>query len=103
MGRGGGGNEGGPLPSGSPLVYLWGLLRRVPYWCNGKSLERGGSYTGEVVLCSGLVNDCRVGLSQRDMEPFFMGRRQKAIYRLVPAPQSGTPNYTMTFDPILRR
>ena len=36
-----------------------GLLRY-----NGKSLGRGGSYTGEVLLCSELVDDGRAGLSQ---------------------------------------
>ena len=31
-----------------------------------------------------------------------MGRRQKAVYRLVPAQQSGTPEYTLMFDLILQ-
>ena len=43
--------------------------RRVPHWCNEKSLCVNGSYTGEVVLCSGLVNDCRAHTSQRYIEP----------------------------------
>ena len=32
--------------------------------CIGKSLERAGSVTGEVVLFSGLVDDGHAGLSQ---------------------------------------
>ena len=56
------------------LVVIRGVpYRRVPHWCNGKSLERGGSYTEEMVLCSGLlVDDDRAGLSQRDMKPCFI-------------------------------
>ena len=37
------------------IVFV-GPLLRVPHWCNGKPLERGGSYTGEMMLCSGLNN-----------------------------------------------
>ena len=32
----------------------------------------GGSYTGEVELWSVLVDDGRAGLSQKDMEPYFI-------------------------------
>ena len=32
-----------------------GPLRRVPHSCNGRSLSRDGSHTGEVVLCLGFV------------------------------------------------
>ena len=36
-----------------------GPLRRVPHWCNGASLSGDGSYTGEVVLCWGVVEQAR--------------------------------------------
>ena len=42
---------------------------------------------------------CTWGGGQENMK----GSRQKAVYRLVPAPQSGTPEYTLAFDLILRR
>ena len=42
--------------------------RCVPHWCNGKSLEGGGlTREREVVLCLGLVEDCRTHMSQRDI------------------------------------
>ena len=28
---------------------------------------------------------------------YFSGKRQKAVYRLVTAPQGGTPKYTLAF------
>ena len=45
-------------------------LRFLPWYCgvrasgNERSLERTGSVTGKVVLCSGLVDEGRAGLSQ---------------------------------------
>ena len=45
--------------------------RRVPHWCNGKSLSRDGSYTGDLVLCLGLDEACRDHMSQRCMESIY--------------------------------
>ena len=46
-------------------------LRRVPdYWCSSKFLWRGGSFTGEVVLCSALVDGGRD--HRRYLEPCFI-------------------------------
>ena len=49
----------GSLPSGSPLVYHWQVSK-----AGGLS---GRSYTGEMVLCLGLVDNGRI--HRRYMEP----------------------------------
>ena len=36
-------------------------MRRVPHWCNGRSLSGDGSHTGEVALCWGFVEQARHG------------------------------------------
>ena len=40
-------------------LFEWGLCCQIPHKCNGKSLEWAGSVTGEVVLCSGLMDSGR--------------------------------------------
>ena len=69
LGRAPGVSIGGRVPQPYSICVHVPPVHRF----NGKSLERGGSYTGEMVLCSGLlVDDGRAGLSQRDFFFFLI-------------------------------
>ena len=66
---------GESLPSRpKPCTSLENTPEILHVRCKGKSLERAGSVTGEVVLCSGLVDagGAQIINRRRYMEPRFI-------------------------------